>query len=453
MKHVNQPHTYRKRAIERPSVNRGRNILEKKQDYSVLVILGVMGLTAVSLYVIPGNQLITLPFYIAVLVFFATLLYINLVKPLDPTFPLALFWLTFIAKMFGSVGRYWMTFDLYAGTGSDADSYHLLGQYLAQYYSQFDFSLLGTFQNRGAGTTNLTHIVGFLYSLFPANMAGAYLFFAGLAFIGSVFLYCAFRVAFPDTRPHLYRLLVFFLPSTLFWPSSLGKEAWIFFCSGFVAYGVAIYFRRGNMVGLLLAGVGLFAINLIRPHMAAALAFAIGAAYLISLFGNSQPTKRTWIIMGIALTMMATIVLPSAVQFLGLGESLSEVSLEDIQNTYEAQTNRSNQGGSSYTPVSIFNPVGLMLAPITVLFRPFPWEAHNAPAMIASLESIGWFVLFWWRRRVLWERLQTVPKDPWIAFVVCYTFIMILLLAAMGNFGILARQRSLFLPFFWMLLA
>jgi hypothetical protein len=44
-------------------------------------------------------------------------------------------------------------------------------------------------------------------------------------------------------------------------------------------------------------------------------------------------------------------------------------------------------------------------------------------------------------------------KNALIGFLIIYSVIMILGLTAIGNFGILARQRVMLLPFLWMLFA
>ena len=105
--------------------------------------------------------------------------------------------------------------------------------------------------------------------------------FSALAFAGSVFFYRAFIIAFPETRPNLYRLLIFFLPSILFWPSSLGKDAWVFFGSGFVAYGLTSTVRSRLFSGLLTATLGLLLISVARPHIALAMVFSAVVAFAL----------------------------------------------------------------------------------------------------------------------------------------------------------------------------
>ena len=63
------------------------------------------------------------------------------------------------------------------------------------------------------------------------------------------------------------RYLFFFIPSLLFWPSGIGKEAWMMFGLGLAAYGVAKVLRvaRGEASWL---STGLWLAGLVRPHVA-----------------------------------------------------------------------------------------------------------------------------------------------------------------------------------------
>ena len=46
------------------------------------------------------------------------------------------------------------------------------------------------------------------------------------------------------------------------------------------------------------------------------------------------------------------------------------------------------QGGSAFTPVPLTSPLGIPAAIITLLFRPFPWEAGNVQMLVQSAEGL-----------------------------------------------------------------
>lgn len=416
-----------------------------QNHYTPLALLSFLMLAPLVLVVAPITEWGAITIYFLVLAVLAVLLYQHGIKTIDPTFPAALFALALFVKLMGSAIRYWTVVDLYGGA-ADAPHYHLQGQMVAQYFKAFDFSILSTYQFRGDGTTNLVHLTGFLYTLLPASMAGAFFFFAGLAFAGSVFCYRAVCMAWPEAPKEGYRLFIFFLPSILFWPSSLGKDAWIFFCSGLVVWGWASYMCQANKSGLLSIMAGLAMISPIRPHIAAFLAVAMGAAYLFYSMGQ-KASFVSWFVGALAVGAIGVYLVQSGAEFL----ELEELSVTAVEDRYLEQQDRTFTGGSRYSTGSIFTLSGMVLGLGTALVRPFPWEANNLQVLIAALETTGWLAFCGWHFHRFVHKLRHLHTDPVASFALFYSLIGLLALTALGNFGILARQRVMMLPFFWML--
>ena len=88
-----------------------------------------------------------------------------------------------------------------------------------------------------------------------------------------------------------------------------------------------------------------------------------------------------------------------------------------------------------------------------MLFRPFPFEVHNVPALLAAIEGTVLMALF----VLSWPRLRTIPgrlrKQPYVTFCLTYTVLFCLVFSAFQNFGILARERVMVYPFVLVLLA
>jgi hypothetical protein len=417
-----------------------------KRSYTLLALLAALILTSAFLAVIPSTEWGAAAIYLAVISVGMFLLYRNGLKRVDPTFPTALFLLVFLVKLLSSVARYWMVYYLYNGM-SDAAIYHQHGQILAQYFKVLDFSVIGTYVVRGEGTTMLAYITGLLYTIMPVSIAGAFFFFSGLAFTGTVLCYCAARVAWPEADLRYYTLCIFFLPSILFWPASLGKDAWVLCWSGVAVWGWVSFIRRQQMWGLLWIASALLMLQLIRPHIAALLALSIGAAYFLYSTVPGRRSIATWLVGGVAVIVLGYYMVQSGVGFL----NLEDLSAESLELRIEEQQQRTSQGGSKYEPVSIFTPAGFVTGFVTTAVRPFPWEANGAPMLFTSLETIGWLFFCWAQRRAFWGKLRAIRHDPVAAFALCYTVGMLLALTSMSNFGIIARQRVMALPFLWML--
>jgi hypothetical protein len=409
-----------------------------------LIIFSSIALVFGLLTIIPDQDWFSLLVYLLCLSILVVILYQRGLKPVDPTFPASLFLLAFILKLGGSAIRYWTGVDLYGGF-ADSARYHQDGQYFAGFFRQFDFSVFDTIPQ---GTEGMSYLTGLLYTILPPSLPGSYLFFATLAFTGSVFYYRAFLGAYPQLKPNLYRFVIFFLPSVLFWPSSLGKDAWIFFSSGFIAYGLVQYIRQARLSGLLLTGLGLFLIGVIRPPVAAMITLAVVITYLV----QGMRTAKQFV-GGVLVVGFGIFIYQFSTEYLLSTKGLPEVSWSGLQKFYEYQQQQTYSGGSRFAPVVLLTLLGPIYAVVTVLFRPFIWEANNPQILVTALESMLWLGLFWSHRRTFLTRIRLMTKDPWLAFVAVYSIIMIFSLTTIANFGLLARQRLMFLPFLWMLFA
>ena len=270
-----------------------------------------------------------------------------------------------------------------------------------------------------------------------------------MAFWGCLLLFKAFQEAVPFGEFRRYAGLVFLLPSMLFWPSSIGKEAFLLLGVGLIALGAARFFHDRVAMGLALLALGLGATALIRPHLTVLLLCALFVAQLLRP-GSGSPTSVLWKGMGLILVAGATaLAITQAADVLGI----DDLTVEGVTGQIDWASEQTAEGGSSFVPVPLSSPLGVPAAIVTLLFRPFPWEAGNALVALQSLEGVAllFLALAGWRRLAQVSRL--LRRNPWIAFAVVYVFAFILAFSGFSNFGIVARQRSLMIPFFLALMA
>ena len=108
--------------------------------------------------------------------------------------------------------------------------------------------------------------------------------------------------------------------------------------------------------------------------------------------------------------------------------------------------------GSAYEAVRPTNPVGALSAAVAVVFRPWPYEAHNLQALLGSLEGVLLLALVLTSLR----RLASVPhamlKRPYVAFAFLFSVFFAYAFSSIGNFGILSRQRVQLYPLLVVLL-
>ena len=353
--------------------------------------------------------------------------------------------LALLLKLLSAIARYYMAFVLYGGV-ADSEAYHLEGTQLAEllrlgYYEQPP----GPFP----GTATLSIVTGVVYAVFGAAKLTGFFVFSWLGFWGLFLFFRAFRIAVPDGDARRYAVLVLFLPSLLFWPSSIGKEAWMTFTLGLCAYGAArlLWRQPGGAAALAL---GLTGAVLVRPHMAALVFAALFAAYIV------RPSSRASILsplgkVAMILVLVATglVLLKQTESFFGIDDT-SSTSYGDVIDQTNAQT---AQGGSSYSASRVHSPADLPAAIVTVLFRPFPHEADSAQALLASAEGLALLCLVAASQR----RLRTLPQqlrhNPFVVFATTYTLIFVIAFSNFANFGLLTRQRVQVYPFVLLLLA
>jgi hypothetical protein len=350
-----------------------------------------------------------------------------------------------VLKLGFAMLRNWTSFVLYGGA-ADASFYHDQGTIISQYIWRFEFSEV--FSHLKWGTSFIELVTGTIYSVTGPSIYAGYLVYAFLAFLGSYYFYRAFRITFPEGNKGLYTLLIFFFPSILFWPNGIGKDALIFLFLGLFAYGGARLVQR-RLQGFLPIAIGLVGTLYIRPHIAVILALSFILAFFLPGMGKRPVRVATFIIVLLVVVGLAWLVLPQIASYIGL----EELSAQGLLDRFQFQAGLTTQGGSAFQTMDIRNPLTYPWVLVTLLFRPFPWEAHNALALIQSLEGILVIALVVWRLKSLGKALASSISNPYTRFLLIYAIAFTISFAVVANFGIIARQRMMFLPFFFMLLS
>jgi hypothetical protein len=354
-----------------------------------------------------------------------------------------IYW-AFVVKLLAAVPRYLVAFVLYDGL-TDAGTYHNAGSEYAPMFRSMEFP---DYEGNLVGTTFMELLTGGLYAITGPTFLGGYLFFTWLAFWGTYLCYRAFRRAVPDGNHRAYALLMFLWPSLLYWPSGIGKEAVMLPCIGLAAYGVARIYTRERL-GFLLLAAGLVASAMLRPHITLILFVAASVAYLLRPAGvNATVLSPLAKVAGVAVLAGASaLVMQQAAAFLEIdgfdGSGVDKVISDAVERT--------DEGGSTFEAQPISSPADIPMATVTVLLRPFPWEAHNPQALVSAAE--GLFLLYLaWRHRARLGRLPLHLRVSYPAFCVAYTAMFVYAFSTFGNFGILARERVMVLPFLMALL-
>lgn len=356
----------------------------------------------------------------------------------------------FVLKMVAALARFAVTFGVYDGV-ADANTYHTAAETLAPMYRHGDFS---ADVGRLVGTGFIKVVTGVVYAGTGVTRLGAFLVFSWMGFWGLYLFYRAFCVACPEGDRWRYALMVLLLPSMLFWPSSIGKEAWMTLTLGLAAYGAALVLTR-RPIGYLPLVTGLAGTMAVRPHVSAILMASLLVAYVL----RRPPAGGT--LLGPAAKLAGVLVLGIGLMVaVGRTQDLfggqDRFNAEAVSEVLERARRQTAEGGSAFTGSyrsTDLSPSKLPYSIVSVIFRPFPWEARNPLAVLASLEGSVLLVLFVAGRRRVVGAVRSVLRTPYVLLCLVYSLLFVYGFSAFANFGVLTRQRVQLFPFLLVLLA
>ena len=286
------------------------------------------------------------------------------------------------------------------------------------------------------GTQFVIFTTGVIVALIGPTILGAFVVFSFVGFMGLAGFAVAFRRSFPFEHPARYARWIWLLPSLWFWPASIGKEAVLLLALGLAVMG---YVGRGDRVSWTPLLAGMLLLSAVRPQLAAVTAVSIVVAQSLG-FGERWTFRRA--IQSVVLIALAIAGLSFSLSTLGM----SGAEPEEVQAYLEARAATAAVGGTAADAAG----VGWRNAPqalVNILFRPLPWEATNAPNLLAALELAGFWLIvaFRWRdvSRALWRWRQHRLTRFGLAFTLLYAGSLGMVVV---NLGIIARQRIFIFP-------
>jgi len=358
------------------------------------------------------------------------------------------------AKLLGAALRYWVGFEAYEG-GIDAQRYHDYAIVAATDIWGGRASLFSIFPG-GTGTATTEGVTALIYTLVGTSKMAGFVAFAFLGFVGTAFFVKAACIAIPGLAMRRYAALSVLAPSLAYWPSSIGKDALMIFLLGVATYGIARLLSQPAVAApMVIVMLGLGGAAYIRPHMVGLwLAGAFSAILVALLRGRdpagarpSRPIERAILIPILVVATIGLILVTLAtVRYLdpGSGEDSSGASITSI---FDETSRRTVQAGSAFEPPSIANPATWPYASIRTLTRPLLIEARGAAQLFVALE----LTLFLGLCALSIRRLLNVPKmivtNPYMAFAMTTLFLTGLAFTSFANLAILARQKSIVVPF------
>ena len=348
-----------------------------------------------------------------------------------------------LLKVVGGGWARYITLQAFYEGGGDSLAYDDAAAVLAPQLRSLDLTGLGKL----SGTRFMEVLTGSVQAVIGSTYLGTFLVFSALGFVGLCLFYVAFCESLPNADRSTFRLLLFFTPTMWFWPSSIGKEAFMLLCLGAATFGASRLFR-GRPIGLLFGGLGLWGTIVVRPHLALILFVGVVAALIPIPEGRGDRRPRAAYVLPFVALLALPVVIEQAEAFLGI-DDLNVDSAEDFLSEVNRRT---AQGGSEFTIGDVGSPAGYTVGLITVLIRPFPWEAGGI-GLASSLEATFLVGIGVWVFATRWRAALRSLRERFVRLALGYVLAFAAAFSSVGNFGILARQRSLMFPFFFILVA
>lgn len=277
------------------------------------------------------------------------------------------------------------------------------------------------------GSPFIYYITSFVSKGFYASYLNATLLFNLFGALGLVLLYKSLKDYL--TALPWYWVFILFIPSMSFWSGGLGKDAISFF-----SVCLFIYTITTNRKKVFLLPLSFFAMFMVRPHVASMIAMSYVIYFILQ-------SKIHIAIKLIILPLIAAAFIMS-MGFVQQYVGLEDASLDSISGYVDGRQSVNQGGGSSLNIASMSYPMQMF----TYIFRPLPFEAHSAVALITSIENTILLFVFLYIAFKSKSSLKIFIKNEnlWLFMYAFLTCTMLALTTA--NLGIASRQKWMFMP-------
>jgi len=281
------------------------------------------------------------------------------------------------------------------------------------------------------GTAGVDYFTALLVRGLNVSLLGAFLIFNIFGAVGLLAIDGSLKAATRDSKPYVVKLatIIVFLPSLSFWSSAIGKDSLSFMATGLALWAALDLGRRG-----LLMGLAIVVMLMVRPHMAGIM--VMGLALAVVFDSNVTALKR--LIYGVVATGVASVLVPFALQYAGVGDTVSVGSLTEYIDKRQSY-NMEGGGGVDISSMSL--PMQLF----TYMFRPTFLEMNSIFSIAAALDNailLYLFVLGGWA--LFKGRVRTFGNRVFMWAYVLIAWIILSMVTA--NLGIALRQKWMFAP-------
>jgi hypothetical protein len=379
---------------------------------------------------VPSQPLIALPLA-GLLVLFTRPIARRLAKSeKDPDLFKFLMWAVVIHLVFAPL-QIWVVDHYYHGI-TDYNRYVDQGAVIGHHFDHFQFSV-NNIEFLGEGA--VSYMAGVVFAIVGSDKLAVFFVFNWFSFLGSVCFFRAFRTTFPEDRSRRYQWLIFYLPSILFWTAGVAKETIMYVGLGVAALGAAKIMaqKRG---GAILLGLGTLLGVYIRPQEFLLFLSCVAMATLFRR-RSRRPLGflRRCLVIGAQVGLIVAAV--------ALTNELGKHGGNTFDLTAIAKNNRGQSSSINYTP----GPKGFFKDLYYTLIDPLVINAHGKSQLIASFENLTLVALAVNSLKRVRHFLRVCVLRPYVLASLVYCVLFCYAFAALGNLGLIDRERVLMLPF------
>ena len=266
------------------------------------------------------------------------------------------------------------------------------------------------------------------------------LLFELLLIWGPLLLFKLLAQIFP-LRTGLHFLLIFFIPSVIFWCSGIRAEALLLLFIALILYNSHAYAKNGGVFRICGIVTGLLGLLLIRFQFLIVFIPAY-LALLISL-RNREPGPKYFnrIFLGCSLIILLSLFLPLPLQ-------LSRPAIEAQQKFFMLNGN-TRYGLDTLRPGPVSFIHILPQAVANSIFRPTPWEGKNLLQSLSSVEVL--FLIAGLINFFLSARRKEQISHPVYWFFLFYALSQLVLIGIVVPFpGAIVRYRIISMLFLFL---
>jgi len=354
--------------------------------------------------------------------------------------------LSLVLHILCAPAQIWVVDHIYHGV-ADYTAYVNRGASLSSNLRSGNFSFANTNIPGWTGDNVIYIISGIVETIVGPDKLAEFIFFSGVAFVGEVAFLRAFSTTFPEVNPRRYALLLFFLPSILFWTADASKETIMIVTLGVASYGAArILMRQRGGYRFLLPGLffGVF----LRPDEVVLLLVGFAAAMMFRVRDTQQRMKNLRRVLTVVFVLGAL----AGAQYLNSHVFHETGSISSVLQQVGKNNSVTSEGSSVVLGYSA-NPLYFPKDVYTVVFDPLPFTAHGKSELLAGLENLVIVVIILSSLRQLKCLIRACRLRPYVLLCTIYSLLFMYAFAALGNLGLIYRERTLLLPFMLVVLS